>query len=61
MTPHPSPASLPRSSPPVWLLRLWWAKRQTAAQRARADRAEAERDAAASERDRAQPCKRPPP
>lgn len=27
----------------VWL-RLWWAKRQTAAQRARADRAEAERD-----------------
>ena len=37
----------------VWL-RLWWAKRQTAAQRARADRAEVERDAAASERDRAQ-------
>jgi len=27
----------------VWL-RLWWAKRQTAAQRARAERAEAERD-----------------
>jgi hypothetical protein len=37
----------------VWL-RLWWAKRQTAAQRARAERAEGERDAAASERDRAQ-------
>ena len=37
----------------VWL-RLWWARRQTAAQRARADRAETERDAAASERDRAQ-------